>query len=533
MGWFRSLFFLLLVAGFQTSCTHTLEQRGGGDGSASIEGAGVVAGAADHLEEHSRQVENEDAQEAAELAVKVPTEVASDDSNSVGLKETSEIGHIPEVYNHKVTKWINYFQGRGRENMRRYLSRSSRYLPKMKEILRKEGLPEDLVYIALIESGFSPKATSSANAVGYWQFIKGTGRRYGLRQNSYVDERRDFVHSTTAAAKYMKALYNLFGSWFLAISSYNVGENRIKRLVMKYYTRDFWQLARGGHLPRETQDYVPKFLAARLIAKHPEKYGFDDVVYEPPLDFKEIAFSKGINLRTFAKHMGLSLSEVKALNPAYLRNIIPFQKGGTVVRVPTRLDDDKVLAALNKSKSATKMKMVVAGSTRSYKIRRGDTLSHIAQRFGTSIRTLRRVNKLGRRSILYPGKRLKIPTGRFFGSDAAIASNVDGASGERKYRVRSGDNLFKIARKYRSSVASIRRRNGMGRGSLIKAGQTLVIPSRGEQVAGGGPAYHVVRRGDTLIGISRRYNIKLSRLTAINNLSRKKTLYIGKKLKVK
>jgi len=473
----KLLFSLIFLMIWGASCTHVAK-----DEAVVAEPAATEVGLSD---EDKERIKNEDASEAAELAEQVPQEKSS----SSDLESTSDIGSIPEVYNQKVNQWIDYFQGRGRGHMRHYLSRSSRYLPKMKEILRKEGLPEDLVYIALIESGFSPKATSSANAVGYWQFIRGTGRRYGLRQNSYVDERRDFIHSTTAAAKYMKALYNLFGSWFLAISSYNVGENRIKRMVMKHYTRDFWELARNGYLPKETQNYVPKFLAARLIAKHPEKYGFDDVVYEPPLDFKEIAFGTGINLRSFANHMGISLSEVKGLNPAYLKNVIPFQKGGTVVRVPSHLDDNQVLAALNKSKSAEQVKMVVAGSTRSYRIRRGDTLSHIAQRFGTSIRTLRRVNKLGRRSVLYPGKKLKIPTGRFFGSEKSIAKNVNSASGDRKHRVRSGDNLYNIAQKYNSSISSIRKRNQMGRRSLIKAGQTLIIPSRDEQVAGGGPSY--------------------------------------------
>ena len=219
----------------------------------------------------------------------------------------TDMKNLPVEMNGKVTKWIEYFQGRGRGHMKRYLSRSSRYLPKMKEILKKHGLPEDLVYIALIESGFNAKAVSSARAVGFWQFIRGTGRRYGLQQNYYVDERRDFVLATEGASKYLKALYNLFGSWYLAIASYNVGENRVKNLVMKYYTRNFWDLAKKGRLPGETQNYVPKFLAARLIAKHPEKYGFDDVVYEPPLDFKVVDLSgKGVNLKKLAKHLNVT-----------------------------------------------------------------------------------------------------------------------------------------------------------------------------------------------------------------------------------
>ncbi|HVK60718.1 MAG TPA: lytic transglycosylase domain-containing protein, partial [Bdellovibrionales bacterium] len=181
----------------------------------------------------------------------------------------SDLEAIPLEVNKNVLQWIDYFQGRGRPHMERYLQRSTRYMPIMKKILRDNGLPEDLIYIALIESGFSSTAHSSASAVGYWQFIRGTGKHYNLKIDGYVDERRDFVKSTQAAAEYFKGLYSLFGAWYLAIASYNVGENRVKSLVMKNHTRDFWKLARENRLPDETTNYVPKFLAARLIAKDP------------------------------------------------------------------------------------------------------------------------------------------------------------------------------------------------------------------------------------------------------------------------
>ena len=325
------------------------------------------------------------------------------DSNS----SETDISKLPAHFNDKVRKWIWYFQTNGRQTMNRYLSRSSRYLPKMKEILKSHGLPEDLVYIAMIESGFKFNAHSRAGAVGYWQFVRGTGRLYGLKQNYYLDERRDFIRSTEAAAKYLKALYNLFGSWYLAIASYNAGENRVKNLVMRRYTRNFWKLARTKRLPRETRNYIPKFLAARLIAKNPVKYGFNDVVYKPPLEFKEVTLrNQGVNLRKLAVNLRVSKKELYDLNPAYKRGVIPKRRFNKL-RLPIHIDDKMILASLGKSRSHLAVSIVPKG--KAYKIRRGDTLSHIAQRFGISIAALVKANKMSRRTPLITGRELIIP----------------------------------------------------------------------------------------------------------------------------
>jgi membrane-bound lytic murein transglycosylase D len=389
----------------------------------------------------------------------------------------SDMQNLPEEMNDRVTKWIEYFQGRGRSHMQTYLSRSSRYLPRMKEILKSHGLPEDLVYIALIESGFKSSAYSRARAVGYWQFIRGTGRRYGLEQNYYVDERRDFEASTEAAAKYLKALYNLFGSWYLAIASYNVGENRIKRVVMQNYTRSFWELAEKKQLPRETTNYVPKFLAARLIAKHPRKYGFENVDWRAPLDYKEVSISgKGVNLQTMARELGVPKQELYDLNPAFKKGIIPKRSKTTKMRVPSHIVDSKVQAALNKSWSKVTMS-VATGGDRTYRIRRGDTLSHIARRFGSSIREIRMANNLRRRAVLYPGKKLIIPGGRQVARQSSQGKKPALQAGERHYTVRSGDNLYTIAKRFGVSLSQIQRRNSLGRRSLLNIGKVLVIPA--------------------------------------------------------
>jgi membrane-bound lytic murein transglycosylase D len=399
-----------------------------------------------------------------------------------------DLDAIPLEVNRLVLQWIDYFQGRGREHMERYLSRSTRYVPLMKGILKKEGLPEDLVYIALIESGFSPQARSSASAVGFWQFIRGTGKRYGLEINSYVDERRDFARSTSAAADYFKGLYNLFGSWYLAIASYNVGENRVKNVVMKYHTRDFWALARDGKLPSETINYVPKFLAARLIAKAPEKYGFAEVEYQPPLSFAEVELASSVDLRKLAAGMGADYDDLRDLNPAFKRGVAFDRNGKLRLRVPVELKDKAAGAAAG----------AVAGNPRSYastsdddvatyRVRRGDTLGSIARRFGTSSRHLRTLNKGKLR--LVAGHKIKVPgdslsglameelspgKGGFQGSSAKKNSRIP--QGARIHIVRKGDTLAQIAQRYQVSLAELARRNALRRKSRIAAGTKLEIP---------------------------------------------------------
>jgi membrane-bound lytic murein transglycosylase D len=248
----------------------------------------------------------------------------------------SEYGEVNLKVNSLVEKWIGYFQGRGRHWMELYLSRSTRYMPMMKNTLREYGLPEDLVYVAMIESGFSPVAHSRAAAVGYWQFVRATARTYGLTVNRYIDERRDPVLSTRAAAEYFKALYNLFGSWHLALASYNSGENRVKNVVMKNFTRDFWELVRLRKIPPETQNYVPKFIAAAIIAKDPGHYGFTDIEYEPSLDYDTIAVPNAVSLRKLAQNIEVDYDDLRLLNPKYRSDYVPvYPHVETVLRVPT------------------------------------------------------------------------------------------------------------------------------------------------------------------------------------------------------
>jgi membrane-bound lytic murein transglycosylase D len=203
---------------------------------------------------------------------------------------------IPITINDQVEYFIDYFQTKIPKRFRLYLSRSTRYEAVMRGILKEYGLPEDLLYLALIESGFSCQAVSSAQAVGPWQFIKASGIRFGLKIDSYVDERQDPIKSTHAAAKYLRELYNEFGSWYLAAAAYNAGENKIRRALSRYQASDYWTIShhQRDYLANETKEYVPRMIAAALIAKEPAKYGFGDVEYEPPLVFDEIQVPPGL-----------------------------------------------------------------------------------------------------------------------------------------------------------------------------------------------------------------------------------------------
>jgi membrane-bound lytic murein transglycosylase D len=409
-----------------------------------------------------------------------------------------ELEQIPTEINPLVEKWIAYFQGKGRPHMERYLARSTRYMKLMKKILRQNGLPEDLVYIALIESGFSSHATSRAAAVGYWQFIKGTGKRYGMEINALVDERRDPVLATQAAAEYFKGLYSVFGSWYLAMASYNVGENRVKREVMNHLTRDFWELARKRRFPKETINYIPKFIAAKLIGNNPEKYGFTEIEWLTPIEFDHIKVDRSVNLKNMAAKMEIDYDDLKQLNPKFKGEIAPVKQGvGLELRVPIGATQTALVAA--QASFVDKVEYIAdAGETEMYKIRSGDSLSTIARKYHTTVAWLRDVNDMKNGRKLRVGQRIAVPdrSGRKNTTKYVAKAEkpekqpeVEKESSEKAmvnpeivtkkgvfYVVQAGDTLSAIADDYSSSVEELRRMNKMSRGSVLKAGMKLRVP---------------------------------------------------------
>lgn len=333
---------------------------------------------------------------------------------------------IPVVRNAPVERFIDIFQNKQSDRMALYLKRSGRYEGMIRSKLRERGMPEDLVYLSMIESGFNPTARSHAQAVGLWQFIEGTGERYGLRIDGYVDERKDPEKSTDAALRYLKDLHDQFGSWYLAAAAYNTGENRVAR-VMREVTgsekgeeSDFWRIRR--RLPAETREYVPLMLAAALIGKEPHKYGLGDVERYLPVPTEAVEVPAGTNLKVVARAVGVAEKELRTLNPQLVKGVTPPGKKPYAVRIPqgrrvqfaANFDVVRERAAAEAKVEAARTVRVAKAArakrptARTHKVRRGESLWTIARRNDTSVNTLKRLNGL-RSTKIKPGMSLRVP----------------------------------------------------------------------------------------------------------------------------
>ena len=294
---------------------------------------------------------------------------------------------MPLLENDRVRYFIDLFCGKMRGFFGRALARSGKYVPMMATVLQEAGLPEDLVYLSLIESGFAPSANSRAKAVGPWQFMRTTGIRYGLRIDSWVDERRDPVKSTRAAAAYLKDLHQQFGEWFLAAAAYNAGEGRVENAIQRTRTNDFWLLSQRTSLKQETRNYVPKFVAAALIASAPEKYGFGDLPYEAPMDYEEVTAHRPLGLRTIATLARTTVEKIKDLNPALLRSITPPSKNGFSIRLPAG-SGEPFAEAYKAQFDSTSVKVVT------HTVTKGETLTAIAKRYHQRVSQIIEANDL-------------------------------------------------------------------------------------------------------------------------------------------
>ncbi len=318
------------------------------------------------------------------------------------VDDTSPEFNIPIVMNKNVRDFIRYFQTSNRKHFVRWLQRSEKYIPTMQKILDDNNLPTDLVYIAMIESGFSSSAYSRARAMGPWQFIKGTAKRYNLKMNWWIDERRDPIKSTIAASQYLQELYGMFDSWLLAAAGYNAGENKIKRAILKHNTEDFWEMTKYRYLRPETKQYIPGLIAAALIAKNPSKYGFYDIVYEDAFEFDLVTTEEPLDLRKVAMELDTTYEELRVLNPELLRWCTPPDTASYEFRIP-RGKKDLFLTNYEKMKPKEKMLFYF------HQIQTGDTLYRIARLYGTSIQPIIDMNNLKSTRILRPGQHLIIP----------------------------------------------------------------------------------------------------------------------------
>lgn len=315
------------------------------------------------------------------------------------MEETLDFD-VPIVRAPKIDKHIQFFTFHIRDRFEVWLHRLERYRPMVEQIFAEFDLPADLVFLSLVESGFNTNAVSRSKAVGPWQFIKSTAKTYGLRVDNWIDERRDPVKSTLAAAQYLRDLYHLFGSWPLAMAAYNAGERRVGRALARARADNFWDLTDTRLIKRETKEYVPRFLAATLIAKDPSSYGFM-IAPQPPVEYEEVVLTRPIHLRMAAKVAGVTYQELKALNPELRKDLTP---PGPAYRLKVPVGSKDLLL----SNLATYPDWKHVQATR-YRVRRGDTLFRIAMRHRTTLSAILEANALDKSYKPKPGEWLLIP----------------------------------------------------------------------------------------------------------------------------
>jgi len=439
----------------------------------------------------------------------------------------------PIVLNARVQNWMVYFLTRGRKWFVKWLARAERYRPLIVPLLKEAGLPEDLLFQAMIESGFNPYATSSARAVGVWQFISSTGKAYGLQRDWWIDERRDPVRATHSAIAFLTHLYKRFGSWELASAGYNAGGGKISRAIKMYGTNDFWELAASSrtYLKPETKNYVPKIIAAAILARYADRYGLSaDIPQEHRLslwDHDQVSLPEATDLAVVAKLVGIPLAELQAMNPALRRGYTPPAMNNYQLNVPR-----------GKGKAfARKFARIPARERLTflrYKVRGGDTLGRIASRYKIPVAAIQKLNHIRDPRRLRVGQRILVPV-----------RTEQMASPQVTHVVARGESLSRIAARYGTSVAGIKKRNGLSSDTL-RVGQKLKVFSQGSAKEGQAtaskpvavpaeqgksrPRNYTVRSGDSLSHIANRFGMSLSELQDLNQLGRRGIIYPGDKL---
>jgi membrane-bound lytic murein transglycosylase D len=413
--------------------------------------------------------------EAIENPEATPEEIAAAaDEVAAAMDATSS--DVPLVVNDAVLRLVAAFQSPPlHDKIQAGLGRSGRYIPMIQRVFAEEGLPQDLAWIAFIESSFLPHARSPRAAQGIWQFMPRTGRQYGLKFNGVVDERSDPEKATRAAARYLSYLHEIFNDWYLVMAAYNAGEGKILRAMERTRARDFWQLAGTSAIRRQTANYVPAFLASLLISKDPTHYGFD-VVLAPPLEFEVVSLDRSIDLRTVASGMRIDYEDLQTLNPELRSSFTPREPEGYDLRIPPGARESFLVAF-------AAAPTTIPPAFRTHTARKGDTLPRIARRYGVSVKAIASANALSPRSKVARGQEILIPQ-RVAAAKAPKAKNAtvrNAASAPpavKRYRVKSGDTLYRIALRHGVTVAEILAINGLGGVPSLKAGDKIAIPSK-------------------------------------------------------
>lgn len=452
----------------------------------------------------------------------------------------------------RVKFWVDYFTQKQRDRFQRFLNNGMMYRPIIEKILDDEGLPRELFFVGLIESGYYLGAHSHASAVGPWQFIRGTAHRYGLVMNRDLDERRDIFKATQAAAQYFKDLHNIFSSWELALAAYNSGEYGVIRRITKYKTRDYYQLSKNKQIPEETINYVPKVLAAMHVVENAEKYGFKLPVENGRFwqKTKTIQAPKGTTIQALAKRLRISPTLLVKLNPELRSKKTPRSYPGSYqLRIPAdkhtawmetlvaeepqpinRVKELEVLKdkVLNPERYVASTPVArVAKATKVHRVTRGQTLSFIARKYKMSLKELALANNLSVRSKVRIGQRLKLERG---GNDevkirtAATKREVKTTQKPIVYTIQRGETLTDVARWFNTSVDALKEINDINRGRNLHIGAKIKIPETKKGI-------YTVRPGDYLIKVAQKFNLSKTSLMKLNKLKRPE-LYAGQRLVV-
>lgn len=438
---------------------------------------------------------------------------------------------IPIVINKDVQYEIDSFTQREKIFFAESLKKSGKYRPMMLEMLKEAGLPEELSWLPLVESGFKVKALSKARALGLWQFIPSTGYMYGLKRDTYIDERLDPQKATLAAIEYLKTMHRIFGDWSTVLAAYNCGEGRVLSIIRKQninYLDNFWDLY--SKLPSETARYVPRFIATVHIVNNLEKYGFDDIEYDKPYDFETVSIEKQVKLKDIADLIDVPESVLKDLNPELRYHILP--KTEYDLNVPEGKSD--ILLAEIDSIQVSVPEVKKALGFVYHRVKFGETISTISRKYNISTRTIVKVNGISKKNFLSAGKILRIPQdGNVTQALACITKEKTVRHKikvkNRRHVVKCGDSLWKIAQKYDTTVAEIKKNNKISKKGLA-VGQTIKIAgAKGKSYSRRSSVYHV-RRGDSPLTIATRHRMTVSRLLKLNQLKSTSKIFPGQEL---